>query len=391
MPVEIDALFDEMVDTRRALHRRPELGFEEFETTALIKEHLGALGLEERPLTLPTGAVFRLTGGRPGRPVVLRADIDGLPINEEGDPQFVSAVAGRMHACGHDAHVASLLGVAHALAERAGELPGSYTFVFQPAEELLGGASKMIEDGVLDGLEDAVAIGHHVSSMLPSGMLGLRPGTTMSEVHSLAIKISGPGGHGAMLGPMGDVVASLGEAITRLGSAVAGQSYEGVGCVCSAGLASAGSAPNVVPVSGLLRGTLRTFTSEQRQEALARLQAMCDRLAEDRGVEVEFAIVGQAPAVVNDPAVTAVVRSVAQARLGDRVITIPPVTPSDDVSEFLNRLPGCYFFVGAGRADGSSGAHHSPTFSIDEESLRVSAAVMADAAVALAEGGPPPA
>jgi amidohydrolase len=384
--IDIDPFFDEMVDTRRVLHRRPELGFEEFETTALIKDRLRSLGLEERPLSDPTGAVFSLPGGRPGRPVVLRADIDALPITEEFDAPFASAIEGRMHACGHDAHAAALLGVARALAQRAEDLFGSYTFLFQPAEELLGGARRMIEDGVLDGLERAAVIGHHVSSMLPCGMVGVRAGTTMSEVHSFVMKIRGPGGHGAMLGPKGDVVASLGEAITRLGSAVAGLSYENVGCVCSAGFAAAGSAPNVVPVSALLRGTLRTFTAEQRRVALERLEAMGASLGDERGVEVELSVVGSAPAVVNDPVVTAVVERAATASFGERVITMPPITPSDDVSEFLERLPGCYFFVGGGRADGSSGAHHSPKFALDEEAMRVSAKLMADAAVELARG-----
>jgi amidohydrolase len=384
VPIEIDPVFDEMVDTRRWLHQRPELAFEEFETTELIRARLRSLGMEERPLTGPTGAVFRLTGSRPGRPVLLRADIDGLPVTEEADVPFASTTEGRMHACGHDAHVASLLGAARALSARAEDLPGTYTFLFQPAEENLGGARQMIDAGVLDDLSGAAVVGHHIASVVPAGVLGVRPGIAMAEVHSFMVRIKGPGGHGATLGRTGDVVGSLGDAITRLERAVDGLAYEDVACVCSAGLASAGSAPNVVPVRAVLRGTLRTFTEDQRRQGLERLGSMCAALAEERGVDVQFEVVESAPAVVNDPEVTAVVRGVAEATPGATVITIPPITPSDDVSLFLQRLPGCYFLVGAGRSDGTSGAHHSPTFAIDEEAMRIAAGVTANAALALA-------
>lgn len=384
MPIDIDRVFDEMVDTRRSLHRRPELAFEEFETTELIKGRLRSLGMEERPFAGPTGAVFRLTGGSPGRAVLLRADIDGLPVAEEADVPFASTTEGRMHACGHDAHVATLLGVARALSERAEDLQGTYTFLFQPAEESLGGARRMIEDGVLDDLEGAAVVGHHIASVVPTGIVGIRPGIAMAEVHSFMVRLTGPGGHGATLGRTGDVVASLGEAITRLERAVAGLTYEDVDCVCTAGFASAGTAANVVPVHALLRGTLRTFTEDQRRQGLERLESMCDELAGERGVEVQFEVVESAPAVVNDPAVTAVVRQVAEATSSATVVTMPPITPSDDVSLFLQRLPGCYFLVGGGRADGTSGAHHSPTFAIDEEAMRIAAGIMADSAVALA-------
>jgi amidohydrolase len=383
----VDAAFDEMIDTRRLLHRRPELGFEEVETTSLIKQRLGSLGLDERPLRTPTGAAFALTGGRPGRPVVLRADIDALPVTEGVDLPFASEMAGRMHACGHDAHTAALLGVARVLAERAEDLAGSYLFVFQPAEELLGGASSMLDAGVLDGTEGGAVIGHHVTSLAPVGMVGIRPGVTMAEVHVFAITVSGPGGHGAIARSGGDVVVAIGQAVLDLGSAVAGMDFEQVPCMCTAGKVVAGSAPNVVPDRATLWGTLRTFTPQQCAEALARLGSLCRRLGDQHGVEVEFQVLGSAPAVVNDPSVTAVTQAVARRVLGATgVLALPPVTPSDDVSEFLNRLPGCYFFVGAALADGSSGTHHSPRFAIDERALAVAARVMAETAVAVAGG-----
>jgi amidohydrolase len=391
-PAAVDAAFDEMVDTRRALHAHPELGFEEHVTTTLIRDRLGALGLTERPVATPTGGAFVLEGGRPGRTVVLRADIDALAVHEQVDVGFRSTVDGHMHACGHDAHTAVLLGAARVLTARAEELPGRYLFVFQPGEESLMGARTMVEGGLLEGLEGARVIGHHVASTLPVGLVGVRGGITMSEVHSLRITLRGAGGHGAMPTGSGDVVRAIARLVDDLGGVVAGLGYEGTDCVCTAGRLRAGSAPNVIPDHAVLEGTLRTFTADQRTEALGRLRALCDTLAADQGVTVELELPGHAPAVVNDPGLSALVAAAARARVGhERVLAMPPVAPSDDVSEFLDRLPGCYFFVGGGHPDGSSGVHHAPTFAIDEEALRVACAVTVDGALAMAAPGPGPA
>jgi amidohydrolase len=381
----VDTVFDDMVDVRRQLHRHPELGFEEVDTTVLVRGRLAGLGLAERPAGGETGAAFTLAGGRPGRPVVLRADVDALPITEEVPLPFASGVEGRMHACGHDAHTATLLGVAQVLSGRAEELPGSYTFVFQPAEELLGGARQMVDGGVLDGLEGGVALGYHVTSLLPTGLVGLRPGIAMAEVHTFGLVVRGPGGHGAVAGQGGDVVRAICDAVGRLDGVVENLEYDHVGCVCSAGIVRAGTAANVRPDHASLRGTLRTFTAEQRTEALERLRALCDRVGADHGVSVHLELPDRAPAVTNDPSATETVGRVARAQLGtEGVLAMPPVTPSDDMSVFLERLPGCYFFAGGGLADGTSGMHHSPTFAIDEEAMRVAARVLVGSAVALA-------
>jgi amidohydrolase len=383
---EVDAVFDDMVDVRRTLHQHPELGFEETGSTLIVRERLQGLGLAERAVVTPTGAAYTLTGGHPGRPVVLRADIDALPITEEVGLPFASGVAGKMHACGHDAHTAVLLGVAQVLQGRAEDLSGSYTFVFQPAEELLGGARQMVDGGVLDGLEGGVLLGHHVTSVLPTGLVGMRPGIAMAEVHMFSIVVRGPGGHGAVPNQLGDVVRAICDAVSRLGAVVEGLDYEHISCVCSAGMVRAGTAPNVLPDHASLRGTLRTFTPEQRTEALDRLRSPCDRVGSDHGVSVQLGLPGNAPAVFNDPSTTDTVTQVARAQLGaERVMDMPPVTPSDDVSVFLQRLPGCYFFVGGALSDGTSGMHHSPTFAIDEEAMRVAARLMVGAAVALAD------
>jgi amidohydrolase len=380
-----DGVFDDMVDKRRALHRLPELSFEEHRTTALIRDHMASLGIPEALRTTETGGIFTMEGGRPGRSVVLRGDIDALPVQEDEARPVHSDVEGVMHACGHDVHVASLLGTASLLAARREDLPGRYIFLFQPGEEALCGAKAMLEGGALTAMEGSNLVGFHVTSVLPSGFVALRAGIAMSEANSLRITLTGPGGHGAMPSATGDVIRATAELVSRLGDVVAGLRYEETECVCSAGTVHAGTAVNVVPTAASVTGTLRTFTEAQHEEALVRLQDLCDQVGDDQGVHVELEVPEHTRAVVNDAAVTAVVEAEASDVLGpDQVFRMPPVGPSDDVSEFLRHLPGCYFFVGGGAADGSSGTHHSPTFLVEDESLRVGANVLTRSALALA-------
>jgi amidohydrolase len=383
----VEAAFDEMVDTRRAVHRQPELAFAEHATTALIRDRMAELDIAELPRVTDTGGLFAFDGGRPGQTVVLRADIDALPIVEDGGFAVRSDVDGVMHACGHDVHVASLLGVARMLAPRRDELPGRYIFLFQPGEEALCGAKHMVDGGALLSMAGARLVGFHVTSQIPTGLVALRDGITMSEAHSLQLTLTGPGGHGAIPSDKGDVIRATADLVSRLGQVAEGLSYEGANCICSAGMLRAGTAVNVVPTVATVAGTMRTFTPDQRTEVFARLQAACDAVAERHGVTVEIDVPEHTPAVVNDVAVTALVEQAAQAVLGAaNVVRMPPSSPSDDVSEFLNHLPGCYFFVGGGRSEGGSGMHHSPTFSVEDDSLRIGAGVVAQSAVALAGG-----
>jgi amidohydrolase len=384
-PGAVDGVFDEMVDTRRVVHRQPELAFQEHATTALIRDRMASLQIAELSRVLETGGIFALDGGRPGRTVVLRADIDGLPIHEDAATPFHSEVDGTMHACGHDVHLASLLGAATVLSGRRDQLPGRYIFLFQPAEEALCGAKRMVEAGALDLLTDARLVGFHVTSQLPTGLVALRDGITMSEAYSLRITLVGPGGHGAMPTGHGDVIKALADLVPRLATVAEGLTYEGANCICSAGMLSAGTAVNVVPTTATVSGTLRTFTEAQRQEALVRLQAICDAVGDAQGVQIGLELPEHTPAVVNDATVTSVVEAEAQGLLGaDHVVRMPPSSPSDDVSEFLNHLPGCYFCGGGASPDGTSGMHHSPTFSVEDAALRVGAGVLVHSAVALA-------
>jgi amidohydrolase len=346
---------------------------------------MAAFEIGELGRVTATGGIFALDGGLPGRSVVLRADIDALPIHEDAATAVRSDVDGTMHACGHDVHVASLLGVAHVLSQHREELPGRYIFLFQPAEEALCGARRMVEGGALDLMTGARLVGFHVTSQIPTGVVALRDGIAMSEAHSLRITLSGPGGHGAIPSATGDVIKATADLVTRLGTVAHGLTYEGANCVCSAGMLSAGTAVNVVPTTAVVSGTLRTFTEDQRREAVDRLRAVCDAVGDAHGVHVDLELPEHTPAVRNDGAVTDLVEAVAQGLLGpDRVLRMPPSSPSDDVSEFLSHLPGCYFFVGGASPDGTSGIHHSPTFSVEDASLRVGADVVLRSAIALA-------
>jgi amidohydrolase len=389
LPDAFDALVasatDEMVDTRRDLHEHPELGFEEHRTTRIVTDRLDSLGLTARPCPTPTGAVYELAGAKPGSTVILRADLDALPVQEAEGSSVTSKVDGLMHACGHDAHTAAMLGVARVLAACREELPGRYVFVFQPAEESLGGGKAMVDGGVLDGLDARSTIGCHVTTMAPVGTVATRSGVLMAEVHSFTVTARGAGGHGATAGASGNVLLAVAQLATELGAVVDGLAHDGTACACSAGMLAAGTAPNVVPSFASLRGTLRTFTEAHTSSALAELERRCAALGAAYDAELTVRLDDHAPAVVNDPHAVDVVLAAARRVVGEHAaFAIPPVTPSDDVSEFLNRVPGCYFFVGAGRLDGSSGPHHSPAFALDEGCLGIAARVLAGAAVELA-------
>jgi len=385
LPELLDTVNDSMVELRHDLHAHPELAFEEFRTTQVITDRLKSLDFEIRPCPTKTGAVARLVGSRPGRRVMIRADIDGLPVAEERDLSYASVIDGVMHACGHDVHTASLLGVAEILSRRRDELAGEFTLLFQPAEEVIGGAIAMINGGVMIDNPVDFVIGAHVTSLAPVGVVGTRPGIMMSDGQMLHVEISGRGGHGAMSTVEGNVVLAVSEIAPRLGEVVEGLVFEGTTCACSAGVIAAGTANNVVPRRALLRGTLRTFTPEQKIEALARLRALLDDVARTFTVTCELQLDVGTPAVQNNPEVTAMVRQSAARVIGaDSVLDFPPVTPSDDVSEFLDLVPGCYLFVGGALTDGSSGMHHSPDFAIDDGACRVQAGVLAASAVDLA-------
>ncbi|MGI8609642.1 MAG: M20 metallopeptidase family protein [Candidatus Dormibacteria bacterium] len=381
----VDAGHDLAVDTRRSVHSLPELAFEERQTSALIHERLAAPGFRELPCPTETGAVFQLDGGRPGRTVLLRADIDALPVEEQVDVPFRSRLDGQMHACGHDGHVAILLASAAVMARRAEDLPGSYVFLFQPGEEFGYGARKMIEGGVLDGFHADRAIGLHLAAPLPAGLVGVRSGVQYSRAQAFKVRLTGAGAHAAMAGADGNVVLAVSSLSSRLAGVVADLEYEFVGCACTAGMITAGTAPNVVPQHATLEGTFRTFNDAQYEVAAARLRELCAAIEAEFSITAELSLAPVIPEVINDATAVDIFRAAAGRAIGEaNVFEAPPVQPSDDVSEFLNRIPGVYFLVGARPGTGIPPMHHAPDFRIDEESLRVGTRTMVAGALALA-------
>lgn len=386
LPALLNEVEGPMVELRHDLHAHPELAFQEHRTTQVVRDRLVSLGWELQPCPTETGAVATLRGGKPGKRVMVRADIDGLPVVEENRLSYASVHDGVMHACGHDVHTAGLLGVADLLSRRPEDLSGEFTLLFQPAEEALGGATAMIDGGVLRDNPVDFIIGAHVSSLAPLGFVGTKPGVMMSEAASLSVHFKGKGGHGAMASVEGNVILAVSHLAPRLSEVVDGLVFEGTNCACSAGVINAGTAMNVVPRHAVLHGTLRTFTTDQRVEALARLEALLHELETMYTVSCSLELTGLAPAVDNNAAVFEQVMRSAKKVVGESgFLTIPPFTPSDDVSEFMNRVPGCYMFIGGAAADGSSGMHHSPDFNVDDGSCRILAGVLAQSAVDLAQ------
>jgi amidohydrolase len=329
--------------------------------------------------------VFRLEGGRPGRTVLLRADIDALPLEEETALPFRSRVPGVMHACGHDGHAAALLGAAEVLARRAPDLAGRVVLLFQPAEETGEGARAMLDGGVLAGLGVERVAGLHLSSNLPTGLVMARPGIAMATFQRFTIRLRGTGGHAALAAGDGNVVLAAAELARRLPGLLDGLELAETPCVCGTGVLRAGTVHNVIPRDAEIGGSLRTFTEEQHPEAVARLRAACEAVAAEFGVSAAVDLPRPVPAVVNDPSATAVTREALAAVLGpSSVLEAPPMTPSDDVSEFLLRAPGCYFFVGSRPGPRIPPQHHAPDFDFDEQALRVAMVSLVAAAEALA-------
>lgn len=382
----VEHVFDDMIDVRRDLHRHPELSNAEHRTSAVITERLASAGWDVQRCPTSTGAVALLETGRPGRTVMVRADIDALPLREERSEPFRSMRDDAMHACGRDVHTAGVLGVAQLLAQRHDELCGRFMVVFQPAEEGFGGAQAMIDGGLFAAVRPDAIIGAHVTSLGPVGLVASRPGIIMSGADGFAFHLTGAGGHGAMASAEGNVVLAVSHLAPRLPGLVENFHYEGVACACSAGVVQAGTANNVVPRHAAVHGTLRTFTEQQRSDGRASLLALAHETESLVGVEVDLRFTGHTACVKNDPNVNESVEASARRVVGDDMVwRIPPASPSDDMSVFLSEVPGAYIFIGGAMADGSSGMHHSPDFAIDDAALPVFARVLATAAVDLAQ------
>ena len=384
-PLPSKSVLDEVVEQRRYFHKYPEVSFGEHETSSYLINRLHELGLDVKPSPTETGAVAVLETGRPGRTVMLRADIDALPIQEQSEVDFRSNIDGRMHACGHDAHMAIMIGVARTLIDRVADLSGRYLFVFQPAEEIVEGAKAMIAKGLLDKHRPDVVIGLHIVSFMESGTVISRPGLLWAGSDAFDVSFSGPGGHGGMMGRRGNVLAAQAFFVERLHTVVEGLEQDGVQCHSTVGNISSDGAWNIVPRGVLVQGSLRTFNDSLRDQALDRLRDLLRETQSEFDVSSNLDLVHGTVPLMNEPNVTRTVLEVGHELIGDRASVLGrPLTVSDDFAEFLTRIPGCYFMLGA-RPDGDTPpAHHSPGFRIDEAALPVGVKVMAGAASRLA-------
>ncbi len=377
------ALQDQLVSWRRDFHRYPELGFQEHRTAGIVAAHLERLGMEVQTGVAETGVVGILQGREEGPTVMLRFDMDALPIEEENDVPYRSEYPGVMHACGHDGHVAIGLGVATLLARHRDQFPGQVKFIFQPAEEGLGGARRMVEAGVLDNPRPQMAFGLHLWNPLPVGQVAVQSGPFMAAAGRFEVEITGRGGHGAQPHLTVDATVVAAHVVIALQTIVSRNVDPLHPLVVSIGEMHTGSAFNVIPGQAVLRGTLRAFDTGVMQTAQARLRALAEGVAQAFGARADVLTEVIAPPVVNDPSATAIVREAARTVLSDRqVVTIEPPMVSEDVSEFLSRVPGCFFFVGArNETRGIVYGHHHPRFDIDEDALPIGVAILAQAAV----------
>ncbi len=373
----------DVVAVRHHLHAYPELSFQETETVAFVAQELRKLGLDPRPVA-GTGLVA-LIEGRPGGPAVaLRADMDALPIQELNDVAYKSQTPGVMHACGHDVHTASLLGAARILVALKDEFQGSVKLLFQPGEERLpGGASLMIQEGVLENPAPASVLGQHVFPQLPAGKIGLRPGRYMASTDELYLTIKGRGGHGAMPEQNLDPVLVAAHIIVAAQQVVSRRANPKIPSVLSFGKVIANGATNVIPNEVYIEGTFRTLNEAWRDEAHGHLRQLCEGLAASMGAVCELEIRRGYPYLENEPALTARTRAAAEEYLGpENVVELDQWMAAEDFAYFSQAVPACFYRLGTRAEDGRFAASvHTPTFDIDEKALAVGPGLMAWLAV----------
>ncbi len=393
-----------MVNWRRDIHAHPELSGQEVRTAKLVAEHLRKLGMEVQTNVGGTGVVGTLRGGLPGKVVALRADMDALPVPENTGLPFASKAKANylgkevpvMHACGHDAHTAMLMGAAEALAGMKAQLPGTIKFIFQPAEEGAPvepdasgkvpsfGAKAMVEEGVL---KDVQAIyGLHITANLPSGVVGYRSGPLMAGSDSLKIVVEGRGGHGSSPWSAVDPVVAASQVVLGLQTVVSRQlNISKEPAVITIGSIQGGTRYNIIPDNVEMMGTLRTFDEDMRQEALKRITTTAESIAMSSGAKAKVVFGPVAYPVTTNPAeLTAASLPALKLAMGGKTMVIPKVSGSEDFSEFQKVAPGFFYFLGAppkGADFNKAPPNHSPMFDVDEDQLPVGARSLAALAV----------
>ncbi|MCC6611996.1 MAG: amidohydrolase [Anaerolineae bacterium] len=381
---EAEALREELVERRRDLHRHPELAFEEFRTGGIVAQELNRLGLEVQTGVGKTGVVGILEGAHDGPTILVRADMDALPIHEQNTVDYASETAGKMHACGHDGHTSIALGVAKMLAAHRDQMAGRVKFVFQPAEEIAQGAKSMIRDGALQDPRPDISLGLHLWNSLPIGSLGVADGPIMAGSSEFTIRIEGKGGHAASPHLGRDPVVCAAQLITQFQTIPSRNLDPFDSAVISTTMVKAGTAFNVIPQDAQLMGTLRFFRREVRDQVVQRMGEMVEHTCLAMGCVGTMQFDHQTEPVNNDPEIGKNLRERFRRMDGVKVLDMTARTMgAEDVGFFMNEVPGMYFFVGA--ADQTAEAyygHHHPRFSIDENALPLGAALLASAVAA---------
>ena len=383
---DIDELVPDMVAMRRDLHEHPELAFEEVRTSGIVAQRLRALGLEVQTGVAKTGVVGLLRGGasKPGaKTIAIRADMDALPIYELNEIEYRSTIDGKMHACGHDGHTSILLAVADILTKRRSELPGTVKFVFQPAEEVIGGAEPMVKEGAMEDVDGV--IGLHLFSNYPLKRVGVRAGSVFASADKIVLHVQGKGGHAAMPETAVDPIVISAQIITALQTLISRETSPFSPAVITIAKISAGAAFNIIPETAEMQGTMRAYTPEHREKLVRRIGEVASGIALAMGGTCAVEIFDGCPPCINDPAMTEVVRKAAIEAVGEKDVDESEevmTTGSDDMGYFLDAVPGCYFIVGAHNEEkGARYPHHHPRFNIDEDALAVGVEVLTRAAM----------
>ena len=383
---EAEAIYPKLVGWRRDFHMHPEMGFEEVRTAGIVADHLRDLGLEISTGVGRTGVVAIVEGddvAADAPTVMLRFDMDALPIHERNDVEYRSQNEGVMHACGHDGHTAIGMGVAELLARHRNQLSGRVKLVFQPGEEGVGGAMAMIDDGVLDDPKPSASFGLHLWSRLPLNKIVVQSGPLWASAGAFSLTVHGQGGHGAEPHETVDATLIASQIVVSWQSIVARNVRPVDTAVISVGTFNSGNASNIISDRAELTGTYRIFSEDTRDLLLRRMREMAEGICAAYGATCDFSDQGCVPATVNAEAPSTLMEKVATEVVGDEnVIQIEPMMVGEDMAEFLNRAPGCFIVVGASDPEQPMHSpHHNPTFDFDERMMPIGVAVLAGAAV----------
>ena len=368
---KIAGMKDWLVEIRRTIHMNPELGFEEVETSKLVTEWLGKFGLQVKTGLAKTGVVGLLPGGQEGKTVAIRADMDALPIEEANEVSYRSKIKGKMHACGHDAHVTILLGVAKFFSSIREQIKGNIKWIFQPAEEGGGGGKVMAEEGALENPQVEAIFGAHVFPDLQIGKVGIHEREGLAATDRFTIKIMGRGGHGAYPHLCKDPILTAGHLITQIHSIVSRNVPPLDSAVISFGRVSGGTAFNIIPDEVELIGTVRSLTPQVRELLHSRLEQVTEGVARSFGLDCRFEFDYGYPALVNDPKMSHLVAQACAKGIGkENVEFIRPSMGGEDFAYYLQKVPGSFFRLGCrNEKKGITQTFHNSNFNIDEDVL----------------------